>query len=49
MDRRRNCHVGYKNGLEINRRLAEKDTWTVQDIVDRTNELVTMLLDMYKL
>jgi hypothetical protein len=41
--------VGYKNGLEINKELAEKDAWTVQDIIDRTAELVAMLLDMYKL
>ena len=42
-------YVGYKNGLEINKELAEKDAWTVQDIIDRTDELVEMLLDMYKL
>ena len=42
-------YVGYKNGLEINKELAEKDAWTVQDIIDRTDELVAMLLDMYKL
>ena len=35
--------------LEINKELAEKDAWTVQDIIDRTDELVEMLLDMYKL
>ena len=42
-------YVGYKNGLEINKKLAEKDTWTVQDIVDRTDELVALLIVMYKL
>ena len=42
-------YVGYKNGLEINKNLAEKDAWTVQDIIDRTNELVAQLLVMYKL
>ena len=42
-------YVGYKNGLAINKKLAEKDKWTVQDIVDRTDELVKMLLAMYKL
>ena len=40
---------GIKTGLEINKELAEKDAWTVQDIIDRTDELVEMLLDMYKL
>jgi hypothetical protein len=41
--------VGYKNGLEINKKLAEKDSWTVADITARTNELVEQLLVMYKL
>lgn len=42
-------YVGYRNGLEINKELAEKDSWTVQDIIDRTNKLVAQLLVMYKL
>ena len=42
-------YVGYKNGLEINKELAEKDTWTVKDIIERTDSLVAMLLEMYKL
>lgn len=41
--------VGYRNGLEINKELAEKDSWTVQDIIERTNKLVSQLLEMYKL
>ena len=42
-------YVGYKNGLEINKQLAEKDTWTVKDITERTNALVEELISMYKL
>lgn len=42
-------NVGYRNGLEINKELAEKDSWTVQDIIERTNKLVSQLLEMYKL
>ncbi len=42
-------YVGYKNGLEINKELAERDTWTVQDIIQRTDDLVKLLLDMYRL
>lgn len=42
-------YVGYKNGLEINKHLAEKDTWTVKDITERTNTLVEELISMYKL
>lgn len=42
-------YVGYKNGLEINKELAEKDSWTVKDIEDRTETLVNQLVEMYKL
>lgn len=41
--------VGYRNGLELNKELAEKDSWTVQDIIERTDKLVTILLEMYRL
>lgn len=42
-------YVGYKNGLAINNELATKETWTIADIVNRTNTLVKQLLIMYKL
>ena len=42
-------YVGYKNGLEINKDLAIKDAWTVEDIIKRTNELVAILVKMYQL
>ena len=42
-------YVGYKNGLEINSDIAGKDTWTVEDIKDRTDVLVKELLTMYEL
>lgn len=42
-------YVGYKNGLEINKELAQKDSWTVKDIEDRTETLVNQLVEMYKL
>ena len=41
--------VGYRNGLAINSELAVKDTWTIADIINRTNTLVKQLLIMYKL
>lgn len=41
--------VGYKNGLEINKEISEKDSWTVQDIKDRTDRLVDELLIMFAL
>ena len=42
-------YVGYKNTLEINKELAEKDSWTVTDIENRTETLVKQLVEMYKL
>lgn len=42
-------YVGYKNKLEINKELAEKDSWTVTDIENRTETLVKQLVEMYKL
>lgn len=41
--------VGYRNGLEINKELAEKNSWTIQDIIERTDKLVRQLLEMYSL
>ncbi len=42
-------YVGYKNGLGINAAMAEKDSWTVDDIKSRTNTLVANLIEMFKL
>ncbi|MDY2831431.1 MAG: DUF262 domain-containing HNH endonuclease family protein [Sodaliphilus pleomorphus] len=40
--------IGYKNGLEINREIAEKETWSIEDIKARTSSLVAQLLEMFK-
>jgi hypothetical protein len=40
--------IGYKNGLEINSEIAERDSWTIEDIKERTNKLVSELLVMFK-
>jgi len=42
-------YVGYKNGLEINKPLAEKDTWTIDNIKSRTLSMVKELTEMFKL
>ena len=42
-------YVGYKNGLELNRELAQKDNWSVQDIEARTEKLANELLKLYQL
>lgn len=40
--------IGYKNGLEINKDIASKDKWTVEDIQTRTALLVDELMKEYK-
>ncbi len=40
--------IGYKNGLEINRELADKESWTVDDITNRTERLVNEVKEMFK-
>lgn len=47
-DKKTNRYIGYKNGLDINKEIARKETWTIEDITNRTNELVKELLKMYK-
>lgn len=41
-------YIGYKNGLEINREIASKDFWTIEDIKSRTSIIVERLMNMYK-
>ncbi|MBR4336889.1 MAG: DUF262 domain-containing protein [Bacteroidaceae bacterium] len=41
-------YIGYKNGLEINKEIAEKETWTIDNIKERTKKLITELLKVYK-
>ena len=41
--------VGYRNGLFLNRTLQEKDTWHVQDIEERTSELVKWAKELFSL
>lgn len=40
--------IGYKNGLEVNHELANKDSWTINDIEERTERLVNEVLDLYR-
>lgn len=41
-------YIGYKNGLEINREIAAKDIWTIEDIKNRTSNLIKELMKIYK-
>lgn len=40
-------YIGYKNGLEINESIAQKDKWTIDDIKNRTESLVQNVLKMF--
>lgn len=42
-------YIGYRNGLELNTEIAQKESWTIQDIKQRTEILVNQLLEVYKL
>lgn len=40
--------IGYKNGLEINKDVAEKNSWTIEDIKNRSETLIQQLMEIYK-
>ena len=42
-------YIGYKNGLEINKSIARKKKWTVKDIQDRTEKMVSELVKMFSI
>lgn len=41
-------YIGYKNGLDINKEIALKDSWTIEDIKARTKTIVTELMKVYQ-
>ena len=41
-------YIGYKNGLEINREIATKEKWTIEDIKTRTDFFVNKLMEIYE-
>ena len=40
--------VGYRNGLFLNQDIVDEDHWTINKIVNRTDKLVAITLEMYK-
>lgn len=42
-------HIGYKNGLYLNKKLKDKSSWTIEDIQDRTDELVKEALELFSI
>lgn len=41
--------IGYKNGLVLNKDLANKDMWTLNDIKDRTEKLVKEAIKIFSI
>lgn len=40
-------YIGYKNGLSINGELAEKENWTIEDIIARTEKLSQQAISLF--
>lgn len=41
-------YIGYRNGLEINKEIANKSQWKIDDIKERTNNIVNELLEIFR-
>lgn len=41
--------VGYNNGLRINEKIANKETWNAEEIEKRTKELADITFDLFRL
>ena len=44
-----NKYIGYKNGLSLNKTLAEKETWSIDDIQERGEYLSDKVVAIFKL
>lgn len=42
-------YIGYRNGLNLNEDVRDKDKWTVDFIKERTQKLVQQIMQMYQL
>ena len=42
-------YIGYRNGLNLNSDVCDKDEWTVDTIKSRTKSLVTQIKEMFKI
>ena len=43
------CYIGYRNGLNLNSDVCDKDTWTVDIIETRTKSLVKQIMELFKI
>jgi uncharacterized protein with ParB-like and HNH nuclease domain len=41
-------YIGYKNGLYLNKELADKGSWTAEEIESRTGKIVIEALELFK-
>ena len=41
--------VGYNNGLQLNKKIVNKETWNAEEIEERTKELAGMTFELFKL
>lgn len=42
-------HIGYRNGLSLNADLATRESWTPDDIENRTEELAARVIERFPL
>lgn len=42
-------YIGYKNKMELNDDLKDKEEWTKEDIITRSKKLISNLFDLFKL
>ena len=42
-------YIGYRNGLNLNEDVCDKEKWTVEAIIERTDRLVRIILEMFRL
>ena len=41
--------VGYKNGLFLNEDVVNEDNWTIDKIEKRTEKMINILMNLYKM
>ena len=41
--------IGYRNGLKLNEDVVSKDAWSIENIQERTNTMVSIFLHDFKL
>jgi uncharacterized protein with ParB-like and HNH nuclease domain len=44
----KNQYIGYRNGIKLNEDLIVKDSWTKEDIDERTDKIVNIAMNLFK-